>query len=294
MATRVAVVGEVLWDVFPESTRLGGAPLNFAVHATRLGHPALLLSAVGDDELGERAIRQIRDQGLDTGGVQVSPRMETGTACVQLGPGGQTSFTIARPAAYDDLHLTEGRLEELAAWAPAWVYFGTLFASRVEGRETLMRVLEAIPGACRFYDLNLRPGCDSPGLVGELVERAQVVKLNETELAEVHGLAGLPANAEGFCRAGAERYGWRAACVTFGARGCGVFAGGEYVEDPGRIVEVADPVGAGDAFAAAFLHGLDGEWRADRIARFANRLGAVVASRRGAIPDWTLAEIANG
>jgi fructokinase len=290
--TRIAVIGEVLWDVFPDSTRLGGAPLNFAAHARRLGHEPLLVSAVGNDKLGAEALARIAALGLDTTMIDVSRHLETGTARVDLGDGEHPAFTIVRPAAYDDVRLTGERLERMAAWAPAAVYYGTLFASREEGRATLLQLLDAIPHARRFYDINLRPGSDSPALVGELLGRAGVVKLNETELEVVARSTGLPSEAQGFCRAGASRYGWTAACVTFGSRGCAVLAGGEYAEAPGCPVEVADPVGAGDAFAAAFLHGLEEGWRAEEIARFANRLGALVASRPGAIPEWSLAEIA--
>ena len=83
-----------------------------------------------------------------------------------------------------------------------------------------------------------------------------------------------------------------AVCVTLGSRGCAVFAKGQYHEEPGCPIKVADTVGAGDAFAAAFLHGLTSQWHVAEIARFANRVGALVASKPGAIPDWTLAEAA--
>jgi fructokinase len=95
-----------------------------------------------------------------------------------------------------------------------------------------------------------------------------------------------------FCREGASRYGWQAVCVTLGARGCAILVRDEYIELPGHAVHVADTVGAGDAFAAAFMHGLISEWRAAEIADFANHMGALVASREGAIPDWTLEEMA--
>jgi fructokinase len=288
---RIAVIGEVLWDIFPDSARLGGAPLNFAANARRLGREPLLVSAVGNDKPGEEAVARIAALGLDVSMVGVSGRLGTGTARVEFDDSEHPRFTIVRPAAYDDVQLTGERLERIAAWAPAAVYYGTLFASREEGRATLLRLLAAIPSAHRFYDLNLRPGNDSPALVSELLARANVVKLNETELDMVRRFAGLPAEPEAFCRAGAERYSWEAACVTFGSRGCAVLAGGSYVEAPGFPVEVADPVGAGDAFAAAFLHGLVSGWSAAEIARFSNRLGALVASRPGAIPDWQVGEV---
>jgi fructokinase len=147
-----------------------------------------------------------------------------------------------------------------------------------------------LKGAAKFYDLNLRPGFDSPTLIRELLQSADVVKLNEEELKRVHDFSGLPLNIEAFCREGSARYGWQSVGVTLGDRGCAVLAGGHYVEAAVHPVNVVDTVGAGDAFAAAFMHGLSLNWPAAEIACFANRVGALVASRQGAIPDWTLEE----
>jgi fructokinase len=151
-------------------------------------------------------------------------------------------------------------------------------------------LLEALPACSKFYDLNLRPGYDSAELVNELLDHADVVKLNEEELDAVHKFADLPPTKESFCREGSKRYGWRAVCITLGARGCAMLCGDEYIEAEGHAIDVADTVGAGDAFAAAFLHGLISEWPVKSIAAFANRLGALVASRHSAIPDWTVNE----
>lgn len=287
-SVRLLSVGEVLWDRFDHSSRLGGAPLNFAAHIKRLGHEPLLVSALGVDAAGTAARDAIAALGLDTRFIQSTDRFHTGVATVRLETGEDTSFTIHRPAAYDAIALTDAALETLTGWNPAWFYYGTLFASRSEGRGVLDQLLRALPCATRFYDLNLRPGHEPPDLVDDLLRRANVVKLNERELLVVHHALGLPREAEAFCAHGADHYGWKAVCVTFGARGCAMRVGGEYVESPGYRVTVADPVGAGDAFAAAFVHGLASNWRTARIAQFANRVGALVASAHGAIPDCTL------
>lgn len=288
---RVLVLGEVLWDLFPASVRLGGAALNFAAHIRRLGHEPLLVSAVGTDELGEEAIQAITTLGLDRSFLQKTERFKTGTAAVQLGPSDQTSFVIERPAAYDAVQLSNQDIEQIIEWQPEWLYYGTLFSSSLTGRDVLRRLLEAAPRARRFYDLNLRHGCDSPELVIELLRAANVVKLNEEEMRSVHEFAELPADREGFCRAGVERFGWSGVCVTLGASGCAMLAAGEYVEANGHRVDVADTVGAGDAFAAAFMHGIASNRPAAEIAEFSNRVGALVASVHGAIPDWTVEEI---
>jgi fructokinase len=289
---RPLVLGEVLWDIFPDSTRLGGAPLNFAAHARRMGHAPLLISAVGNDDLGRQAVREIQSLGLDTSLLQRTERFPTGCAGVSLDPLGQAAFRIERPAAYDAVTLSAGEIQTLQVWSPDWLYFGTLFSSMPEGRAILFKLLRLVPDAIRFYDLNLRPGFDSPPLVRELLEQADVVKMNQDEMCAIHHYLGLPAETNAFCVSAAERFGCRAVCVTLGSLGCAVFANGQYHEEPGCPIDVADTVGAGDAFAAALLHGLASPWDIAEIARFANRVGALVASKPGAIPDWTLAEAA--
>ncbi len=286
------IVGEVLWDIFPHSARLGGAPLNFSAHLRRLGLNPILVSAVGRDQSGERAAREIAALGLDVRMLRRSERWPTGSARVAVDAGGQPAFRIERPAAYDDLQLAESELEALGALKPSWFYYGTLFPSTPEGKATLDQLLKAIPGAIRFYDVNLRPGFESQALVAELLALADVVKLNESEAQSVGRHLGLPIDPEGFCRTGAARFGWRAACVTLGERGCAILNGSDFVRAQGETITVADTVGAGDAFAAAFVHGLEERWPVRWIARFANRVGALVASRAGAIPEWSLVETA--
>ena len=289
-ARAILVVGEVLWDMFEHSTALGGAPLNFAAHARRLGYNPLLISAVGADSRGDAARREIAALGLDASFLQTTGRFPTGTARVELGPEDRTRFVIERPAAYDAVRLRDEQIAQIILRGPACFYYGTLFASAPEGRVVLDRLIDALPAATRFYDLNLRPGNYSVQLVIELLELAGVVKLNEEELCIVRKFTRLPSEIEAFCREGSKRFGWKAVCVTLGARGCAMLCGDEYIEAAGHTIHVADPVGAGDAFAAAFLHGLIFDWPVNKIAAFANRVGALVASRHGAIPDWTVEE----
>src|SRR5262249_43332321 len=140
--TRLLVLGEVLWDVFEESTRLGGAPLNFAAHVKRLGYNPRLISAVGYDHLGDETVSHMTDLGLDTSFVQRTCRYPTGIAHVELGPGDRTSFTIARPSAYDSLSISNQQITQLQDWAPAWFYYGTLFSHLAQGKAVLDRLTE--------------------------------------------------------------------------------------------------------------------------------------------------------
>ena len=270
----IVSIGEVLWDVFPDSVRLGGAPFNFAVHAHRLGHRVIFLSAVGDDKRGRAALDRTAALGLATEFIQVAAGQPTGSVSVRLDAEGHPDFTIHRPAAYDCLTLDERQLARLAELRPDWIYFGTLYPMEGHAREVLRSVMDAVPGARRFYDVNLRRGCYTPELVRELLALAAAVKLNDDEAELFPDLGAAPSVA-----------------ITRGEKGCLVRIGNDRAECPGYPVKVADTVGAGDAFAAAFLHGLAAGWSAARTGDFANRLGALVASRAGAVPAWSPAEL---
>ncbi len=291
--SRILVLGEVLWDCFADKRTLGGASLNFAVHSRRLGHPTLFISAVGDDALGREARGQILAAGLEDGFVQTTARFPTGCVSVFVDGAGQPDFTIHRPAAYDAVDLHAVQLEELAAWKPDWLYYGTLSYMADNARDVLYRLMAAVPRARRFYDINLRKDSYTAELVRDLMSRAGVIKLNAEEMQRIGRLYDLPvAGFEEFCRVGAARYGWDAVAVTLGEAGCAVWIGGDYAEVAGVPVKVADTVGAGDAFAAAFVHGLSQSWGARETGVFANKVGALVASRPGGTPEWVIEEVA--
>lgn len=286
-------IGEILWDVIGGREHLGGALLNFSVHASRLGHDVLLLSAVGADLRGDRALEEMSGLGVSINPIHRSEEWPTGIVTVTIADDGQPEFEIHRPAAYDSLELDRSALERLVAWAPDWVCFGTLLSMYPRGQNALFEAMDALPRARRFYDVNLRPKSFTTELVQELLGRATVVKLNQDEVRSLEEMSGTNyPSLEMYCRDHAARLGWEAVCVTRGQLGCAVLVGDQYAEVSGYCVKVADTVGAGDAFSAAFLHGLNAGWPAAAIGDFANRLGALVASRPGGAAPWSLDEIA--
>jgi fructokinase len=285
-------IGEVLWDVVGGTEHLGGAPFNFAAHLAALGHNVLFISAVGKDERGERVLERMSKMGLSTRYVRRLEQHPTGVVSVTLDTYGQPHFVIHRPAAYDFPELSESELRELVSRLPDWIYFGTLLQMSPAARRLTTRLLDSKLGARRFYDVNLRANSYDASLVRDLMAQATIVKLNEHEVSELGRLMGEPRNSlEEFCRSCSRSFGWEAVCVTCGADGCALLMGDEYVMAKGYPVKVVDTVGAGDAFAAAFVHGLGEGWSAAEIADFANRVGAIVASRPGAIPKWSLEEV---
>ena len=285
---KILSIGEILWDVYAGREHLGGAPFNFAAHASRLGHEVLLLSAVGCDDRGSRALERMAELGLLTCFIGLAPNQLTGFVSVDLDAENQPRFVIHRPAAYDFIYFAESEYRQFAEWDPDWIYFGTLHQTARLARESTELLLRRCPRAKRFYDVNLRADSFTPALVCDLLRCADVVKLNEAEAVELTRIFETPySSLELFCRSCKDRFGWEAVCVTRGAQGCALLVGDEYVQAEGFAIEVCDSVGAGDAFAAAFLHGLEAGWPVKEIADSANRLGALVASREGAVPAWT-------
>jgi fructokinase len=285
---RVISVGEILWDLIEGNEFLGGAPLNLCSHLRQLGHQAFFISAVGDDERGRRALLQSAALGVDTRYVSITRRAATGISKVVLDQDGRATHHLPRPAAYDFVALNPEQRASLSRERPDWICFGTLAQMEAGPRTVTRLLLEDNPEAKRFYDVNLRPRCWTPELVEELLHQANAAKLNEDEADAIAALFGWPADSlAAFSELTARRFSLDLVCVTRGAEGCCLWKNGEHVESRGFPVKIADTVGAGDAFSAALLHGLAQKWNLARVAEFANRVGALVASRSGATPVWT-------
>lgn len=284
--------GEVLWDIFDEQELLGGAPLNFSASLQRFGHSVSLISGIGMDERGERTIQRMEELGLSTDFVQRIPDRDTGTATVSLDVDGHATYAIPRPAAFDSLRIDVELINRLKALQSDWLYFGTLAQTNDSSLKLLARIFSSPPDIQGFYDMNLREGQWNLPLVQHLSTLATVVKLNDAE-AEILFRLVYPSDTfslDSFCRKWSTRYNLDVMYVTLGGEGCAIFAANTLQTFPGYQVDVVDTVGAGDAFAAGFLHALSLPWSWDRRAAFANALGALVASRAGATPNWTIAE----
>jgi fructokinase len=288
---KIVSVGEVLWDILPSAEHLGGAPFNFAWHAHNLGHEVCFVSAVGNDQRGRKTLEQMAESRLSAQFIHRVPDQPTGTVTVALDSQGLPRYTIHRSAAYDFPALSPAEFDALVNPTPVWIYFGTLQQMSAPAHDLTLRLIAAAPAARYFYDVNLRIGSFTPELVRTLAQRAHILKLNEQEVSALREIGGLQGDSlEQFCRNCLSAFHLDGICTTLGPKGCALLLGNEYLEAPGFPISVADTIGAGDAFSAALIHGLNAEWTVSRIAAFANRVGALVASRSGGTPKWTVAE----
>jgi fructokinase len=281
-ASEILCVGEVLWDALPAGLFLGGAPFNVACHLRALGVPVGMVSRVGADRLGREAVQRVRRHGIGTELIQVDPELPTGFVCVTLDAQGNAEYDIVAPAAWDAIEPTDAVLRRAAA-ARA-IVFGSLAQRAVTTRDTIELLWET--GALKVFDVNLRSPYHSPEIVERSLRRSNVVKLNHEELRQLASWFGLPDAPRAATAALAERFGCEIVCVTRGSSGAALWRDGRWTEHPGFRVEVADTVGAGDAFLAAVLAELlDG--RDDLAAlRRANLIGAYVATQPGAVPGY--------
>ena len=290
MKKKVVGLGEVLWDLLPERTCLGGAPANFAYITTLLGDQGMVASRVGEDARGMEALRRLEDLGLDIRHVQWDRERATGTVKVDLDAKGIAQFEIAHPVAWDFLEWTAD-WGDLAEQADA-VCFGSLAQRSDVSRATVREFVRAAPaGAVKIFDVNLRQSYYSHEILAESMRLADIVKLNDEELPTIMSLFKFPHQDElAAARWLIGAYDLKLVCITRGGRGSLlVRSGSEASEHPGFRVRVADTVGAGDAFTAGLVHeylrGAEmGRTNLDEMNEVANRVGAWVASEAGAMP----------
>ncbi len=281
-AFNVIGLGEVLWDMFPEGQQLGGAPANFAYITNLLGDCGIVASRIGRDALGEEACLQLTKLGLQTSYIQTDDAHSTGTVKVQVDAQGQPSFAI-----------TEGVAWDFMAWTPEWealaekadaVCFGSLAQRSAVSRATIHKFLAAAKAkATLVFDVNLRQHFFSGEALEDSIQLADIIKMNHEELPRVAQLLGAPASEEIVSAQWLRReYDLRLVCVTRGAKGSLLVSENNVHEHPGFRAIVADTVGAGDAFTAGLIHHFLRGAPLAVMNEAANRLGAWVASQRGA------------
>lgn len=282
MSNIVTGIGEVLWDVLPEGKKLGGAPANFAYHVSQFGFESRIVSAIGPDMLGEELLSGLGDKGLDCM-IETVP-YPTGTVQVELDGNGIPCYDIRQDVAWDNIPFTPG-LEALAKTTGA-VCFGSLAQRSPVSRDTINRFIDAMPeGSLRIFDINLRQNFYTKDIVCNSMRKCNILKINNEELETVSVMLGLPDGPQqSRAKALLSMFGLKALILTCGATGSHVFTSEEtsYIATP--QVEVADTVGAGDSFTAAFVSGLLKGLDIRQAHRLAVETSAFVCTQKGAMP----------
>ncbi len=284
MKPKVIGIGELLWDMLPTGPRMGGAPGNFACHASALGADAAIISRVGDDDSGRELVDRLAALGVATEGVTMDPANPTGTVEVNLGEDGQPCFKIVPGVAWDHLAVTPA-LIRLAAVANA-ICFGSLGQRSASSRDAIRQLVAATPtAALRVFDVNLREDFFTSETLDESLKLANLCKLSDAELPIIATMLGLSGDVRGQLRELAGRYGLKLVAYTRGDSGSVLTDGSHWCEHAGFPTEVRDTIGAGDSFTCAVVMGLLQGWPLERISESANAIAAFVCSRDGAVPE---------
>lgn len=280
----VVGMGEALWDVLPEGKKIGGAPANFAYHVSQFGLPSCVVSAVGDDNLGEEIIENFTSKGLKHL-IEKVP-YPTGTVQVEIDQAGVPQYEIKENVAWDNIPYTV-RLEALAEKTKA-VCFGSLAQRNVVSRSTINRFLDAMPQtdeSLMVFDVNLRQGFYNKDILCNSMKRCNILKINDEELVTVSRMFGYPGiDLQDKCWILLGKYNLKMLILTCGINGSYVFTPGNVSFQPTPAVKVADTVGAGDSFTAAFISSLLKGCDVAEAHRVAVEVSAYVCTQNGAMP----------
>ena len=280
----VVGMGEALWDMLPEGKKLGGAPANFAYHVSQLGLDSCVVSAVGDDVLGKEIRATFKEKKVRN--VIETVPYPTGTVQVTLDAEGVPQYEIKEGVAWDNIPYTP-ELRALAAETKA-VCFGSLAQRSVVSRNTINRFLDDMPkeGTLRIFDINLRQNFYSKDVLCNSFKKCNILKINDEELVTVSRMFGYPGiDLQDKCWILLAKYDLKMLILTCGVNGSYVFVPGSvsFVETP--KVKVADTVGAGDSFTAAFVASILKGKSVSEAHRMAVDVSAYVCTQNGAMPE---------
>lgn len=282
MKSFVVGIGEALWDMFPEGKKIGGAPANFAYHMLQLGFDSRVVSAIGDDLLGNEILQNFERKGLHSL-IETVP-FPTGTVQVELDAAGVPCYEIKTEVAWDNIPFTN-QLEELALHTQA-VCFGSLAQRNDVSHRTIFRFLDVMPEeSIRIFDVNLRQHFYTPEILYASLDKCNVLKINDEELMTVSDLFGYPENGiQDKCRILLEEYNLKTLILTCGTNGSYLFTPDSFSFVPTPKVEVADTVGAGDSFTAAFCAAFLKNIPIQEAHKLAVEVSAFVCTQSGAMP----------
>ena len=278
-------MGEALWDMLPEGKKIGGAPANFAYHISQLGLDSRVVSAVGNDRDGDEIIDVFAHKALQTQIERVP--FPTGTVQVTLDAVGVPCYEIKEDVAWDNIPFTE-ELNRLAQQTHA-VCFGSLAQRSTVSRETIHRFLDAMPDEndrLKIFDINLRQNFYTKEILCNSMHKCNILKINDEELVTISRIFGYPGiDLQDKCWILLAKYNLKMLILTCGTNGSYVFMPGVISFQETPIVKVADTVGAGDSFTAAFTAAILKGLPMPEAHKFAVEVSAYVCTQSGAMPE---------
>ncbi len=278
--------GEVLFDILPDKKLPGGAPMNVAYHLNQMGIPTAMVSSIGDDELGNELLDYFTSKKVSGKFIQKDYEHDTSRVLAKV-EGNQVTYDIIKPVAWDFIKYNKA-IENLVSKARYFI-FGSLGARSEVSKRTLFELLEIAP--FKILDINLRPPHYENTTLEYLLQHADMLKLNDQELEILSGWYGFSGNEKEQMESLKDKFHFNTVITTRGDKGAAVLHEGGWYEHPGFKVQVADTIGSGDAFLAGYISRFMQQMHTAEILEFACKMGAFMASRPGACPSYTMAEV---
>lgn len=283
----ILVVGEILFDLFPDYKRMGGAPFNFASHLNASGFPVILVSRIGRDENGRQILKQLEKQNFDLEYIQQDECCKTGSVQVKLNREGIPRFDIEKNAAYDHIQYKDEISTLLRLHPPRLIYYGTLLQRTPSGADTILKIIKTRHSdtVC-FYDINLRPGCYSKEVIESSLTNCDILKLNSDEFEILRRMLDCQNMEKAGVEQLMEQFDIEWVCLTRGSGKSTLYTRqGNYSAESGKVEHIVDTVGAGDAYAAVLAAGYLLEWPPEIILSRAAQFAGAICGIAGAIPD---------
>ncbi|MDQ0594421.1 fructokinase [Chryseobacterium ginsenosidimutans] len=283
----IVCFGEVLWDIFPEGSKAGGAPFNVAYNVHKMGIDVKMLSKIGNDKLGKKLTDQIKSWGITTDYIQIDEKHPTSTVIAKIDEHNEATYEIITNVAWDFIEFLPEQ-KELVLNAEAFV-FGSLSARNEKTKETLFQLLEF--AKLKIFDVNFRPPFIDVELIKTLLHKADIVKMNKSELHQILEFIGKQYDSEEDSIAFLQNYfGIKEVILTKGSKGAKYFVGDQNYTFEAIPITVADTVGSGDAFLSGFISKRINKENPEEIIKQAISLGAFITSKLGACPDYEYSE----
>jgi fructokinase len=281
----ILVTGEILFDIFPAYKRMGGAPFNFAYHMKKLGFPVRFISRVGNDDLGNEILAFLKTHDFNPEDIQIDAHHPTGTVKVDVLGKGEHAFTIAKDTAYD--HIDAAPIHQLlSGTTPDLIYFGSLIQRTQNNFKLLQDILnKKSPGTISFCDINLRPDCYTEQTVKASLNAANILKLNTDELESLAFCPDVNPSHEKSAGQLMKTHHLKTIILTMGEKGSRWFTADSdrHIGPPAASLDIADTVGAGDAYAAMSVAGILKNMPVEKIIPLAAEFASYVCSIQGAL-----------
>lgn len=283
----VVCYGEILWDVLPDKTLPGGAPMNVAYHLNKLGVSPAMITRIGRDNYGQKLVKLLADSGIDTRFIQTDETHATGLVTASIKEHNEMEYDIVQPVAWDFIEW-EDSFAALLRQASYLVY-GSLTSRSDVSRNTLYQLLDM--SKTKVLDINLRPPHFSRSHIEYLLGKTDLLKLNAAELELVAGWYSNVRQNEDRMKLLQDRFHIETIMVTMGGEGALLVSQDKIYRHGGYKVQVADTIGSGDAFLAGYLSQvIQGAHPAIALA-YACGAGAFIASQSGACPTYHPSQI---